>query len=318
MGLLKKYISIEKILIVLAIFGALGGGYMVMKDRERPPVAQPIMAPAFAPYDNYIAASGIIEAYGSNTDIGTFGSGVVNKIIVNQGDFVQKGDPLFILDQRQAQADLEIKKAALRLAKSSLNQTQVDLKNKKHLYNLIQKVQNKGAVSQEDIITRRDNMLLAEAAVQVAESSIKSAEADLKSSELNLELLTVRAPADGEVLQVNINEGEFVTDSNTLSTPPVLFGGVSKYQIRIEIDENDAWKFKPGARATAYLRGNTSRKIPVEYDHFEPYVVPKSQLTGSPQEKIDVRVLQVVYTYDPKDFASYIGQQLDVYIEVPK
>jgi hypothetical protein len=47
-------------------------------------------------------------------------------------------------------------------------------------------------------------------------------------------------------------------------------------------------------------------------------VIPKSQLTGLPEEKVDMRVLQVVYTYDPKEFSAYLGQQLDVYIEVPE
>jgi RND family efflux transporter MFP subunit len=301
---LGKYISIEKVLILLAILGALGGLYMALADRKKMPVAEPIMAPSFAPYKNYIAASGIVEAQGTNISIGSFVSGIVDEIMVDQGDLVKKGAPLFALDKRQALADLAIKKAVR-------DHAQAVLKNKKHLYDLVKNLSNKKAISREEIIMRRDNFLIAQA-------DFKNAEAELFSSETNLNLLTVCAPCDGAVLQMNINKGEFVQAQKDTKTPPVLFGNVEKSQIRVEIDENDAWKFKPHAPAIAYLRGNTQFKIPLKYSYTEPYVIPKSQLTGLPEEKVDMRVLQVVYTYDPKEFSAYLGQQLDVYIEVPE
>jgi HlyD family secretion protein len=312
----KKYLSIERILMILAGLGFLGGIYMIVKDRHRPPAAQPIMAPSFAPYKNYIAASGVVESHGTNVSVGTLVSGVVNKIMVDAGDFVKKGDPLFSLDQRQALADVAIKQSEAVLAQENLNQAKVDLESKKHLNDLIQQVSDKQAVSQQDIITRADNLALSSANVKVTQAALKNAEANLKASKTNLDLLTVRAPGDGKVLQVNVNEGEFVTATTSTGTPPVLFGNVNQHQIRIDIDENDAWKFKQGARAIAYLRGNTAVHAPIHYSYCEPYVVPKTQLSGIAREIVDVRVLQVVYVYDPKEFPAYLGQQLDVYIEV--
>ncbi|MFN7662378.1 MAG: efflux RND transporter periplasmic adaptor subunit [Alphaproteobacteria bacterium] len=313
---LKKYISIEKILILCAILGALGGLYMVMIDRRKMPISQPIMPPSFAPYKNYIAASGIVEAEGTNISIGTFVSGIVDEVMVNQGDLVKKDTPLFSLDKRQAEADFAIKKAAVDLAKTTCDQAYSVLKSKKHLYDLVKNLMNKNAISREEIITRQDNFLIAGANLKNAQATLKNAQAELSSAKTNLDLLIVRAPCDGQVLQVNINKGEFVQAQNSTSLPPILFGNVDKSQIRVEIDENDAWKFKPNAQAIAYLRGNTQFKIPLHYSYTEPYVVPKTQLTGFPAEKVDMRVLQVVYTYDPKEFSAYLGQQLDVYIEV--
>lgn len=313
---LKKHVSIERILIVFAILGALGGLYMVIIDRRKMPISQPVMAPSFAPYKNYIAASGIVEAEGTNVSIGSFLSGIVDEIMVNQGDLVKKDAPLFSLDKRQAEADLAIKKAAVDLAKTACDQAQSVLKSKKHLYDLVKNLANKKAISREEIITRQDNFSIAQADFKNAQAALRNAEAELFSSKTNLNLLTVRAPSDGQVLQVNINKAEFVQAQNSTSTPPILFGNVDKSQIRVEIDENDAWKFKPNAQAIAYLRGNTQFKIPIQYSYTEPYVVPKTQLTGFPGEKVDMRILQVVYTYDPKEFSAYLGQQLDVYIEV--
>ena len=47
-------------------------------------------------------------------------------------------------------------------------------------------------------------------------------------------------------------------------------------------------------------------------------MIPKASFTGDPTERVDTRVLQVIYSYDPKDMASYLGQEVDVYIKAEK
>ena len=66
----------------------------------------------------------------------------------------------------------------------------------------------------------------------------------------------------------------------------------------------------------AYPRGRSDLKIPLTFTRVEPYVVPKKSLTGAATERVDTRVLQVVYSFQqPKDFRVYAGQQMDVYIQ---
>ena len=48
----------------------------------------------------------------------------------------------------------------------------------------------------------------------------------------------------------------------------------------------------------------------------EPYVVPKKSLTGDNTERVDTRVLQVIYAMDVTDRPIYVGQQMDVFIDV--
>lgn len=66
--------------------------------------------------------------------------------------------------------------------------------------------------------------------------------------------------------------------------------------MRVDIDENDAWRFRPGAPALAYVRGNPDLKTPLRFERFEPYVIPKQSLTGDTTERVDTRVLQVIYS----------------------
>jgi hypothetical protein len=87
--------------------------------------------------------------------------------------------------------------------------------------------------------------------------------------------------------------------------------------VRVDVDENDAWRIKSGAAATGFLRGNKNLKTAMRFVRFEPYVVPKKSLTGDSTERVDTRVLQVIYSFDRGSLPIYVGQQMDVFIDAP-
>jgi hypothetical protein len=53
----------------------------------------------------------------------------------------------------------------------------------------------------------------------------------------------------------------------------------------------------------------------LEFVRFEPYVIPKKSLTGDSIERVDTRVLQVIYRIRDAEPSVYVGQQMDVYID---
>jgi hypothetical protein len=73
----------------------------------------------------------------------------------------------------------------------------------------------------------------------------------------------------------------------------------------------------PNARAEAALRGNARLRTPLEFVRVEPFVVPKKSLTGDSTERVDTRVLQVIYRFPRGKIPVYVGQQMDVFIEAP-
>src|SRR5262249_45093590 len=97
--------------------------------------------------------------------------------------------------------------------------------------------------------------------------------------------------------------------------PMMLLGDIDRMHVRVDIDENDAWRFRPGAKAEAFVRGNRALETSLEFVRVDPYVVPKRSLTGDSAERVDTRVLQVLYAFDPKSLGVYVGQQMDVFIE---
>ncbi|MFM9958575.1 MAG: HlyD family secretion protein, partial [Phycisphaerales bacterium] len=201
---------------------------------------------------------------------------------------------------------------------------------------IMEAVEDPRAVSRDDISRRRFAVPIAEARLReaeadlsllragawapdiaIAQAAIDTATAQVEQVKTDVERLTVRAPVDGKVLQSNIRVGEFA-QAGALSTPLILFGNTDTLHVRVDIDENDAWRLRTSAAAMAYVRGNTSISTPLSFVRVEPYVVPKRSLTGESTERVDTRVLQVLYAFDPRSLPVYVGQQMDVYIDAPR
>ena len=85
--------------------------------------------------------------------------------------------------------------------------------------------------------------------------------------------------------------------------------------LRVDIDENDAWRFRPEARAVASIRGNPQLKTDLTFEYVEAYVVPKRSLTGESTERVDTRVMQVIYSFKRGKLPIYPGQLMDVFID---
>ena len=85
--------------------------------------------------------------------------------------------------------------------------------------------------------------------------------------------------------------------------------------MRVDVDERDIPRFRPGGSAKAYPRGGSDQEVRLNFVRTEPYVIPKKPLTGENTELVDTRVLQVIYAIEPGQPRAYVGQQLDVFID---
>lgn len=301
---------------VLAAAGFIFGVYTTVKGNQPVPVAPPVAAPANAPFQAFIAGSGIVEAQSQNIAIGTPLPGVVKTVAVKVGDTVKAGDALFLLDDRETLADLKVKQADLAKAKAAVGEAEAGRLDAKTLQDIAESITDKRAISIEELDRRRNAVAIAKARVDSARAQVLQAEAALAAVQTTLERETVRAPVDGEVLQVNVRPGEFAP-SAVLNTPLILLGDLQSLHVRVDIDENDAWRFDKHGKAIAYLRGNRRFSAPLTLAWVEPYVVPKRSLTGDSTERVDTRVLQALYRFDRAQLPAYVGQQLDVFIEAP-
>ena len=144
-----------------------------------------------------------------HADMGFEVAGRIILRLVNEGDWVKKGDELARLDDRDYQARLDQSIARLR-------KTEADLERSERIY-----AQNPGAVSQGQIDTERKAVEVAEAEVRVAEKAVEDT--------------VLRAPFDGIVARRLVEDFQNVQAKD----PVLVVQDISLLQIEISIPERD-------------------------------------------------------------------------------
>jgi len=149
--------------------------------------------------------------------------------------------------------------------------------------------------------------------LEIDEAIVTQAAAALALAEAELTRLSVRAQSDGVVLSVNVKPGEFASQGS--ATAPVVIGQLDPLHVRVDIDEADLPRFRDGANAVALQRGAPNSSIALRFVRSEPLVAPKSTLSGNSGERVDTRVLQVIYAADGHSITLRPGQIVDVFID---
>ncbi len=290
----------KKFTLYLAAIGVTAATILVAQLHREPPLPPPPISPPEKPYASNIAASGIVETLNENVAIGVPHAGIVAEIHVKVWDHVEAGQPLLTLDKRELSARLSVTQANVAVANATVARLQDQLAR-------LKSVGDPRAVSQEELRTKQHD-------VAVAQAQLEGPLSQLAQTRVEFERLTVLAPRTGTILQVNLRIGEYA--SATPKSPAIVLGDLQKLQVRAEVDEQNAVRLQPGQMATAYLKGDASEPIALQFVRIEPYVVPKTSLTGASNERVDTRVLQVIYAFDrPKGRMVYVGQQVDLFVK---
>lgn len=291
---------LKKLSFWIAVAGFILAAVLISIIGKEKPKFVPVAMPSVNPYLHAIAASGIVESYDRNIAVAAPLSGLVVEVYRLVGDKVEKNDALFKLDTRDLEARAQVQAATIDVSKAQNRRLQDQLDRFKS-------IKDQRAVSVEEVRTRENDVL-------VSQAQIKAAESELQETHQLIERLTVRSPIDGMVLQSNIRKGEYVLAN--MDPSPFLLGNTTQLQVRVDIDEQNASRFETSDPAFAYPKNNTTLRIPLKFSRVEPYVIPKRSLTGASDERVDTRVLQVIYTFtQPENFHVWVGQQVDVFIE---
>jgi len=302
------------ILPVIGLIAALWAAYSIARTSPQREITNPPNPPPVSTFQSTVAAVGLIEASTENISVGTPLSGLVVRVFVTAGQSVKSGDPLFELDLRNLRAELRVRSDALQVARARLAIASAHLEDLERQFEFVQQVSDSRAISEQEFSRRSFAVEVAEAEKEEARAQIASAESQLELVRTEIERSTIRAPFDAEVLQVKVRPGEFASASAAL-TPLVLLGKSKPLHVRVDVDEHEAWRVRSEAKAEGHVRGNSNLKTALRFVRFEPFVVPKKSLTGDSTERVDTRVLQVIYRIERDDLPLFVGQQLDVFID---
>jgi multidrug resistance efflux pump len=216
-------------------------------------------------------------------------------------------------------------------------EAKANLADQEDQYQRARSLYERRAIAEGELITRKQAFLMAQEQLRraeadyklllagawkpdilIAKANVAQAEAQVAQTKTELDRLKIRVllpqgVKEAEVLQVNVRPGEFV------GAPPgqalIVLGTVQTKHVRVDIDEHDIPRFRKGAPARAQVRGNPGKEYPLTFVRVEPYVIPKKSLTGDNTERVDTRVLQVIYALDRGSDEVYVGQQMDVFID---
>lgn len=308
--------ALSRTLVVLLALAGIGYAifFTVSDGRQDRPQSAPLSLPAETRFADTVAGSGLIEANTRNIAIGSFVSGIVTVINVVEGQRVGAGALLFALDQRLAEAELAIAKRTVTTASARAVEVEAELADQEDQLQRSEKLKVGIVISEDRLARQRFAVRTARAKLEAARSEVETALARLQSAEVALERLTVRAPVGGLVLKVNMRVGEFVS-AGPAAEPLILLGDDRPMHVRVQIDENDIWRLKPDGAAEAVVRGQRQQRFTLQKVRIDPYVLPKRSLTGERSERVDTRVLELIYRFDPGEEPIFIGQQVDVFIE---
>ena len=305
------------ILPLIGILVAVWAAYSVVRTQPRRVQTDPPAPPAVSDFADTVAAVGLIEASTENIWVGTPLAGVVVKVFVTAGQSVRRGDPLFELDTRQLRADLVVRQHAVGVARARVRVAEARISDLQRQLDFAERVKDKRAISAEELTRRRSAVETASAELEEGRSEVAAAEAQEQSVDVDLDRSVVRAPLAAEVLQVKVRVGEFAPAAAT-ANPLILLGRSKPLHVRVDVDEHEAWRVHDGAHAVGHVRGNAELKASLQFVRFEPFVVPKRSLTGDSTERVDTRVLPVIYRVDRDDVPLFVGQQLDVFIDAAR
>ena len=247
---------------------------------------------------------------------------------------------LTLLDELRAQPrkeTLDVAIAQVRAAQASLKTTQDELLKQESAYDLdpksiskdaLDNAANAAAVAKANLDVAQKQLDLTKAGAWVydienQEKQASALEKAWRSSSALLAKYSLTAPRDGIVMAINVAPGSFVSnqgayDQYTQGAAPVMTLGSPPdvVNVRCYVDEILVPRLPNPSKIKAQMsiRGS-SVKIPMEFVRVQPFVSPKIELADEKAERVDVRVLPVIFRVKkPKDGNLYPGVLVDVYI----
>ena len=149
----------------------------------------------------------------------------ITDIAVKEGDFVNKGDFLMSLDDRQQKAATEASRASLKAAKVQLDQRKAQQERQTQLY-------NQGLISDQEMETTNSSFAS-------ALSTYNGAQSRLIQDEDALSKLRLIAPQDGTITFIDGEVGDLAQGG--MFNPSVLLklSDLSKMEVYVNVNEND-------------------------------------------------------------------------------
>lgn len=296
----------------------------------------------------YVAAEGKVEAMpGLEVEVGSELEGRIAEILVNEGDFIKKGELIARLDNGDIEAKVkeaewefvvakaklkevaagsreeEIKRAAASLERAIAEKEEAEAEYKRH-----EKLYSEGVIPMELLDVREKNYKVSVAKVKEAEEekrllekgpkaetlklyedTVKRTEATVEYCRKLLEKTYITAPISGKVIHKYLEEGEIINREIYMLT----IADVEKIRVNAEVDETDIGKIKIGDPVEITSDAYHGRIFRGEIYEISDYAGIRKVTPNNPVKNLDMKVVQVKIEFKTKT-PFKIGMTTDVKI----
>ena len=267
--------------------------------------------PSASAAPRYLEAVGIVEHCGASIPVSAPRPGIVKAVMVKTGMRVNAGDPLFELDDPDLRANLALRQAELRATIDAYGEARESLDEAlEYIARDDESTIAKDSASADAVEASLLVAAHAQFGLDAARLRIQEAAAKVQAVVEGLELLVVRAPLEGDILQVNALRGERASSGAAL-TPIVQLGSSDCGLVRVDVDEAIAWRFQwANAIAIALAPGIRCLRTPLMFVRVEPEVVRTAT------HRVGSRSVQAIYMFSRNQLPAADRQALSVFIEV--
>jgi RND family efflux transporter MFP subunit len=268
---------------------------------------EPMPAATTTTSSGYLAsARGRIDIEGGLVRLAAQREGVIERVLVEEGDRVVRGQLLAVLGDAPSQRSLEVARAETGQARSQVLPLSLRLGNaERELQRLKPLVAD--SVSGQELDTARDQVALLQAELATAQATVRLNQRREQVALEEIEQRRVRAPAAGTIVRRSARPGDGVSISNV--TPLFLFAPEAPFIVRTDVEERWLSQLRIGQAAQVELEAEAGKSMPAKVARIAPVVGQRPQ-GDDPAERQDVRVAEVVLALEAGSLR--IGQRVIV------
>jgi HlyD family secretion protein len=297
-----------------------------------------------------VGGNGVVEPAQRETKVAAQVTALVRNVLVKEGQMVTAGEPLVQLENSVELAQLAAAEAELMAERSNLTRILRGLRVEDKdavgaemlaararaelsagVLSRTEQLAKTGSATTDELERARRqaqqdaaNLRASEARLRAAESGsrsediavqrsrVQAAEAKVRQMKAQAERLAIRAPIDGEILQVKVREGELY--SFGAAEPLVVMGDTRVLRVRMDLDERDVAKVRVGAAAFVTADAFGEQRFSGKVVEVGRRFGRKNVRTDDPVERNDTKILEVVIQLDSNEKLTP-GQRVTSFVE---
>lgn len=285
---------------------ALGGLSLWVFQPETPQAqAAPRTPVAASPY--IATAKGRIDIRGGVLRLAARREGIVQKVLVDEGDMVKAGQVLALLDDQQARVTADLARAELEQARRALPALEAKRSVAEREEARLTPLAADNTVARQELDQAGDQVKLAKAEIASANAAIETAALRVKAAEFEVEQRAIRAPLDGQLVRLQTRMGDVVGTQN----PLFLLAPHTPRVVLAELEERFVPDVRPGQSAEVILEADETHKFSARVLRIGRMVGARTP-SNDPHERQDDHVVECLLSLEAPQLL--IGQRVIVRI----